>query len=319
MARQTFENWIPEEYQGPVISKITQVSAVEALARPVPMGTDTKRIPRSGGMEFVGAISKGSAYTEDGSSNDEIVLTARKLGKVLRVADEDIKDTAQVANIIATKQLDWARAYAIGFDNATLACTGVENGTTVPYTSLYKRLTTADAATGYTANANLIQTPAAGAGSGSITYANLSSLFGIVEQGDYWSDGDMAVVAHPAFRAAMRGLLDDAGRPLFLENQQSVSGPVDQLWGMPVRWSLGAKTSATATDRPAGGNPLLFVGNRQDLVKGDRSGPEYMLAGADSGPAFLTDEALLKVRVRRAFQVAYPAAWAALELRPAAA
>lgn len=317
MARQTFESWIPEEYQGPVITKMRVTSAVEDLARSVPMATDTKHIPRSGGMEFVGAVAKGTAYTEDGSANDEILLSAKKIGKVLRVADEDLKDTTQVANIIATKQLDWARAYGIGFDNATLGCTGTENATTVPFTSLYKRLTTADSATGYSANANLIQTPASGAGSGSITYANLSALFGLVETGDFWSDGSMAVIAHPAFRAAMRGLVDANGRPLFLENQQGVNGPSDQLWGLPVRWSLGAKTNAVASDRPTG-NPLLFVGSTEHLIKGDRSGPEYLLAGADSGPAFLTDEALLKVRVRRAFQVAYPAAWAALELRPAA-
>lgn len=317
MARESFEAWIPEEYDGPVIAKMQAISAVEALARPVPMATDTKHIPRSGGMDFVGAIAKGSAYTEDGATNDEILLTARKLGKVVRVADEDIKDTAQVANIIAQKQLDWARGHAIGFDNSCLGVTAAENGTTIPFTSLYRRLTQADAATGYTANANLIQTPAAGAGSGSITYADLSSVFGLVEVGDYWSDADMAVIAHPAFRAAMRGLVDTQNRPIFLENQQSVNGPVDQLWGMPVRWSLGAKTNAVASSSPSG-NPLLFVGSTQHIVKGVRSNPEYLLAGADSGAAFLTDEALLKMRVRRAFQVAYPAAWAALELRPAA-
>lgn len=307
MARQTFESWIPEEFQGPVITKMAAVSAVEDLARPVPMSTDTKHIPRSGGMDFVGAIAKGAAYTEDGASNDEILLTARKLGKVVRIADEDIKDTSQVANIIGQKQLDWARGHAIGFDNACLGVTAAENGTTIPFTSLYRRLTQADASTGYTANANLIQT------AGALTYADLSGVFGFVEQGDFFSDADMAVIAHPAFRAAMRGLVDTQGRPIFVENAQSTDGPVDQLWGWKVRWSLGAKTNAVASSTPSG-NPLMFVGSTQHLVKGVRSGPEYLLAGADSGAAFLTDEALLKMRVRRAFQVAYPAAWAAIEI-----
>lgn len=45
MARQTFEDWIPEEWGGAVISKIRATSAVEDLARHEPMGTDTKHVP----------------------------------------------------------------------------------------------------------------------------------------------------------------------------------------------------------------------------------------------------------------------------------
>jgi HK97 family phage major capsid protein len=307
MARATFEAWVPEEYSGAVISKIRQGSAVEDLARVEPMGTDTKHVPRSGGVAFVGAVSKGAAYTEDGSTNDEVLLTARKMGVVVRVADEDLKDITTGASVIQTKQLDWARSQAIGFDNATLGVTAAENGTTVPFTSLYKALTTTNAATGYTANANVVTSATATA----LTYVNISDTFAKVEQGAFWEDGAMCVIAHPYFRAGFRGILDSAGRPIFLENQQSVNGPADTLWGMPVRWSLGAKTHATATDSPTG-DPLLFVGNRNYIIKGDRSGPEYMLAGADSGPAFLTDEALLKMRIRRGFAVANENAWAVL-------
>jgi hypothetical protein len=69
------------------------------------------------------------------------------------------------------------------------------------------------------------------------------------------------------------------------------------------------------SDAPTG-NPLMFLVNSNLIIKGDRSGVEYNLAGADSGPAFLTDEALLKVRVRRGFAVAREAAHAVLELLP---
>lgn len=305
--RQTFESWIPEEWGGPVITKIQATSAVERLARREPMSTDTKRVPRSGGMSFTGAIGKGVAYTEDGATNDEVVLSARKLGKVLRVADEDLKDAASLVNIIQTKQLDWARSYAIGFDNACLGVTAVENQTTIPFSSLYYRLTQPNSAVGYTANANLIKT------AGALTYAALSTAVGVTETGSFWSEPDMVVIAHPAFRALMRGLVGSDGRPIFTENQSVATGTVDALFGLPVVWSLGAKTNATASDTPTG-NPLLFVGNSQFLIRGDRSGPEYALAGADTGAAFLTDEALLKVRTRRAFAVADENAWAAIEI-----
>lgn len=317
MARQVFEDWIPEDHNGPVITKIRAISAVENHARPEPMTTETKRVPRSGGMSFTGGIAKGAAYPEDANTNDEVILTAVKLGAVLRVADEDLKDTAQIANIIQTKQLDYARSYAVGFDNACLGTTADVNLGTVPFKSLYRSLTTANAATGYTANANRVLSAAA-AGNPPPTYDDYNALFALVEQGDYWQDGSMVVFAHPFYRQGLRGLKDTADNPIFVEHQSQAGGQPDSLFGVPIMWTLGAKTHATASHAPSG-NPLMFVGNEDYLIRGDRSGPEYMLAGADSGPAFLTDEALLKVRTRRGFVVAHEKAWAVLEENPAVA
>lgn len=307
MARQTFESWIPEEYAGPVISLLAELSAVEAIARAEPMSTDTKHIPRSPGMAFSGVTAKGAAYSEATGVADEILLTAFKFGDVVRIADEDVKDAAGLVNIIQTKQAEWARAQAIGFDSATLGTTAVANGTTVPFTSLYRALTTANAATGYTANAHRVAT------AGALTYGHVSSVFALVESAGYWADGDAYVVAHPAFKSLFRGLLGTDGHPVFVEYHSQGAAAGSTLLGAPIRWSLGAKTSPTATSAPAG-NPLLFVGNSQFLVKGVRSNPEYMIAGADSGAAFLTDEALMKMRYRRGFAVAHERAHAALEI-----
>ena len=312
MAVQSFDAWVPEIWGGAVITKIRAMSAVEQYARSEPMTSDVKHVPRSGGMSFAGAIDKSDPYTEDAATNDVVTLTALKFGKVLRVADEELKDAAQVANIIQTKQLDWARSYSVGFDNACLAVTADANSGTVPFTSLYKAIA------GYNSGSNKVSSLTAVAP----TYANVSDTFKLVEESNYWSDGEMIVIAHPGFRARLRsisgstyggtgGAISD-GRPVFVEAANQASGTPDTLFGVPVVWSLGAKTSATATDSPTG-NPLLFVGNRNYMIRGDRSGPEYMLAGADSGPAFLTDEALLKVRVRRGFVTAQPEAWAVLE------
>ena len=178
MARQTFEDWIPEEYGGAVVTKVQQMSAIEAHARREPMTSDVKNVPRSGGMSFGGAIGKGLAYTEDGATNDDVTLTALKFGRAMRVADEDLKDTANVVNIIQTKQLDWARAYAVGFDQACLGTSAAANGTTVPFLSLYQALNTTNSAVGYTADDHVVATSAGVAP----TYANLSDVFGKVEE-----------------------------------------------------------------------------------------------------------------------------------------
>lgn len=314
MAASDVDLWIPEEFGGPVLAQINKSSVVEVVARQEPMSTLTKKVPRDGGVDFEGATSKGVAIAEDDNDVDSVLLTARKLARIVRLNDEDVEDTSEVANVIQRKQIGWATAYGIGFDNSTLAVTAAENGTTVPFTSLYKALRTTDAGlpegVTYTADDNRV----VGA-SGAVTYDNLSNLFGLLESGNYWADGDMITIAHPMFRKLFRGIKDTQNRPVFTENASMASGGGDTLFGTTVRWSLGARTSAVATNRPTG-NPLLFVGNSQFLIKGNRSGPEYAMAGPNSGAGFTVDQTLLKFRTRRGFQVGNPFAWAVLEVTP---
>jgi hypothetical protein len=313
MAAVDVDQWIPEEEGGPVLQKINASSVVEVVARQEPMSTLTKKVPRDGGVDFDGATTKGVAISEDDGDVDTVLLTARKLAKIVRLNDEDVEDTSDVANVVTQKQLGWARAYGIGFDNATLAVTAAENGTTIPFTSLYKTLRTTDAGlpdgVTYTADTNRVTS---GTGTGPVTYANLSNLFGLLESGNYWSDADMGTIAHPMFRKLFRGLVDSQNRPIFLENQTLAGGNGDILFGTRIHWSLGARTSAVSTNKPTG-NPLLFVGNMSMLIKGNRSGPEYAVAGPNSGAGFTVDQTLLKFRTRRGFAVGDPFAFAVLE------
>jgi len=306
MAQNNFNDWIPEEWGGAVIQRVNQTSAVEALARREPMGTDAKNVLRSAGVG-VSAVAKGAAYTEDTSVNDDVTLTARKFGQAIRIADEDMKDTSGVVNIIATKQLDWATSYAKFIDNATLATSAASNGTTVPFNSVYYALTQTNSDTSYTANANLTQT-----GSASVTYDNLSEALGDYEEGDFFDESFTRVVAHPYFRRALRGIKDDQGMPIFVRGQGGDAGTPDTVFGHPVTWSNGCRLSATATSAPAG-NPIMVFGNMQYLILGVRSGPESMTAGADTGVGFLTDDAILKMRARRGFVVGHEKAFSVLE------
>lgn len=295
MARNTFEAWIPEEDSSEVIMRVNQVSAVEALASPEPMKSNTKSIPRSAGVG-VGVVDKGSAYGEDTSTNDDIVLTAKKLGKAIRIAEEDIDDS--LADILATKMKDWATSYAKLIDNATLAVTAAV-GTGVPFESVYYTLSQTSAGLGYNANDNITLT-----GSGGVKYDNLSSTLGDLESGDYFDPSSVVVIAHPSFRAKFRGVKDDQGLPIFV---QGLAGTPDTLFTHPVRWSLGAKTSPTATDAP-GGNPILVIVNRDYLRLGRRSGPESVFIDGRDGVSALTDESILKMRARRGFALGHPRA-----------
>ena len=313
MARNTYEAWIPEEYGSSVLQRVAQVSAVEAHAQRVPMGSETRSTPRSAGAD-VAMVSKGGVYTEDTTSNDDVVLRAQKFGKAIRIAEEDINDS--LADIVATKQHDWATSYAKTLDNACLAVTAAKATSGCAFDSLYYLITQTDAATSYTANANLTQTAS---GAPAITYANLSAVAGIYEGSDYFDEGNSLVIAHPRYKALLRGVLDTQGRPIFQEGSTGVpgggqGGVVDTIFGYPVKWALGAKTSAAPIQNP-GGNPLLIIGNPAYLLLGVRSGPESVFIDGRSGLGALTDESILKMRSRRAFAPGTEQAFSILEQR----
>lgn len=304
--------WTPEEFSSDVVQRVMQRCAIEAFARPWPMANNLRHVPRSAGMDVAG-VAAGGTYAEDSSTNDEVLLTSRKMGQALRLNDEDMKDNTLV-DIMNTKKMDWATSFAKFYDQAALGCSGTENGTTVLFTSVYKSLRTTQAGLSYTADDNYVVSASGAA----VTYDNLSTVLEKAETGDYWDDGDALVIAHPSYKQKLRAIKapqysgDTGGVPIFVQGQQGDSRTPDTLFGHPIAWSLGARVFATNTSAPTG-NPLLIVGNRQYLYRGVRSGPESAVAGADSGPAFLTDQALLKMRARRGFAVAHPKAFSVLE------
>lgn len=308
-ARMTFEAWIPEEFGSDVITRVNQNSAVEAWAQRIPMSTQTRSTPRSGGVG-VGMVSKGGAYTEDTSPNDEVTLHVQKFGKAVRIAEEDIGDS--LANIINTKMSDWGTSYAKCLDNASFAVTAAKGTSGCAFDSIYYILTQSDATTGYTANDNLTKSA-----SGGITYDDLSLVFGDVEGGDYWDEGNLVVVAHPSYKKKLRGIKNTNGDPIFQEASAGTAGggqgrSPDRVFGYQAHWSLGARTSAAPTSTPSG-NPLLIVANTQLLLLGVRSGPESVFIDGLGGLAALTDESILKMRSRRAFALGHQQAVAVLE------
>ncbi len=300
-ARNNYDNWIPEEFGSDVITKVRQVSALEAFAQRVPMATQTRSTPRSGGVG-TGIVAKGGTYAEDTNTNDQVILNVQKFGQAVRIAEEDIDDS--LADIINTKMSDWSTAYAKGLDNAGLAVTAAKGTSGCAFDSVYYQLTQTDASTGYQANANLVQS-----GSGGTTYSNLSKVLGLVESGDYWDEGNALIVAHPSYKKKLRNILDSSNRPIFQEGSNGFPGggqgaTPDRVFGYDVHWSLGARTSAVPTATPSG-NPLFIVCNRQFLLLGIRSGPESVFIDGRNGLAALTDESILKMRSRRAFALGH--------------
>lgn len=309
-----FSHWIPEEFDSAVIQRVMQVSAVESQAQRVPMATQTRSHPRSGGIA-VGILAKGGTYNEDTTANDEVILSVQKFGEAIRIAEEDINDS--LADIVAAKQKDWATSYAKALDVACLGVSVAKASSNCAFNSLYYTLTQADSTTGYSANANLTQTAT---GAPAITYANLSTAAGLYESGDFFDEANSLVIAHPAYKQLLRGVLDGQQRPIFQEGSTGVpgggqGGVVDTIFGYPVKWSLGARTSTTVTQSPTGSKLLIFC-NPSYMYLGVRSGPESVFIDGRNGLGALTDESILKMRSRRAFAIGAPGAFSILEQRP---
>jgi HK97 family phage major capsid protein len=309
VARETFEDWIPIENGDKAIQALNRGSVTERLARPEPMGSDTKWVPRSGTFA-VSAVAKGAAYAETAGTNDYVELIARKAGGILRVAEEDLGGDSPV-DIINTKKTDASRNLGYFFDNATLGTSAAANGTTVLYTSVLKAVRTTDSNVSYTADANYV--------SGSATYDNLSNTLSKVEDNIWFDDSQIFVAASPAFKAALRGVKDTAGNPIFQETP--VAGKtVATLFGYEINWTVAARVSAVNTQAPTG-NPLLIIGNRDLLIKGmaklspqiANSNPGFAIQRAATGVGFTTDEALLKAAMRRGFAVGAANAFAVFE------
>lgn len=310
MARETFEDWIPIEGGDRAIQAMAKASVTERLGRPEPMSSDTKWVPRSGNFA-IAAIAKGAAYAETSGTNDYVELIGRKVGGAIRIAEEDLLDSP--VDLLATKRVDAARNMAIFFDNATLGSSAAANGTTVLYDSVYRRVRTADSNVGYVADANYV--------SGSATYANLSNTLAKVEDSVWYDPSQLFIAASYVYKSVFRNIVDTSNRPIFVPNGGGTQDePRDLLFGVPVEWTMGAKVSATNTAAPTG-NPLLIVGNRDLLIRGmaklspqiTGSNPGFAVQRAKGGIGFLTDEAIMKAAMRRAFAVGAPNAFAVFE------
>jgi HK97 family phage major capsid protein len=306
------DDWIPIEYDSDVIQRVLLESAIEAHATPVPMSTKTKSIPRSSGL----TVTAGTTYTDDASTNDEVTITARRFIARVKIDEDDLADAETRMDVISTKGTEWAISYADVFDHACLGVSGTENGTTVPFTSVYKTLRTTDSDVSYTADTNyltwdddLISLPTTPLGTS--LYEKLSALFKKVEITKYWSQADALVIAHPGWRDALRLCVDGQGRPIFTEgNRAPGNGTPDMIFSTPISWSRGAKVHATNTGSPTGPD-LLFYVNRRYLRMGVRSGPETRTD--DPRAHDDTDDYAIKFRSRRAFKLTHPLAAAVLE------
>jgi HK97 family phage major capsid protein len=278
--------YIAEEHSSQVVQAVNQFSAIEALARVENMTTSTKLVPRYYG-DAPGVVAEGNEIPETQNYIDSIVLEARKWASILHISEEDLNDS--FVDVLNRFKTSWATNWARRFDNACLGVDAAENGTTVPYTSVYRKVTQA--------GGNYQETD------GPLTFQHLNTMLSQVESGPMFDPSKMVFIAHPSFAQNLRGLVDNNNRPIV---QDPLGGTTPTLFGYPVKYSFGAQVTPTATagasiDGGSDGNKLIVLANTDMLINGKRSSIESQVS---RDAKFDTDGVLLKIRARRAFKCA---------------
>jgi hypothetical protein len=310
LSPQTFSGagWIPVGSDPNVIQQVQANSFVETFGISVPMSTRTEWTPRSGGVKMQRAAAGSGGYAHDTSgTNDSVLLTLDKFGVIVDLEYEDLKDANKGASIIKTKTTDAAASYARLFDNVCVGVTAAKGTSGWNFDSLLYLLGQSESATGYTGGSNIVTAATAG----KATYVEYSNTLGKVEASPQWYDpGNVVVGAHPLFRNYLRGVLDLDGRPIFLESSNGGAAGASEtgstLFGYPLRWSHGLIQSAAGVDPASSGaalgRPLMVIGNRNLIKRGDGTDLESRFADADSsGYGFDSDVSGLKFRARKSF------------------
>lgn len=287
----TTNGWIQEETASDVTQAVLRNSAVEAVGRKIPMATNAINVPNFV-LSDVDLVAEGGTIPLKDPTLGEDVMVAYKWANRFAQSVEDEQDS--ILNFFDTSKTQWFSQWAIKFDNSALGTTAAANGTTVPFTSVYKLATDASNVT---------------ATAGALTYEDVNDAFAELENGNYYDPSDLVVIAHPSLQGALRNLKDAAGDRVVSEPL----GGVPTLFGNQLVLSNGARTSATATSAPAG-NPLLIVGSRKHLLVGVRSGPEFEVSNA---PQWETDVIEMKTRVRRGFKATVADAFRVIEITAA--
>lgn len=326
--RIDFENLIPVEVSQEVVQKVQTVSAMEQIAPAETMTSDTKQVARFGGFQ-VATVAKGAEYGFSTNVQDLVDLIARKIGGAAKVAEEDLVDTITGEGTMRRIEAEAGTALAKTFDHACIGTTTAMNGTTSPFVSIYQAVATTQTTPWgtYTANDNLTTQTISTGGTpttGIVWQDQIDAWLAKYEQSLFYDPGNTFLLASPSMISLTRRIRDADGNPVFIPGGAQ-SGASASLFGYSdFRFTVGARKHATMTDAPTG-NPLMVVGNRAALKRGLARTSAGMVPGnpgvqwqrAANGIGFISDEAIMKAMMRRAFVVAVPQAISVLEVLPA--
>ncbi len=246
---------LPPEVTQPIFEKTNEVSAVQQLARRVPLSLSASTaIPVSMDIPAAGWVSEGQAKPVGSGAFGVKMMTGKKVALIVPVSEEVARTNA--AGLYDQLRQDLPTAIARAFDHAAIHGKDLRTGGAGPFSDYL------------TKGASTIELGTASQGTGS-TYTDLVNGEKLVVDAGYDFTG---FAADPRLRPTLKLSTDTQGRPLWVDDPQ-VGLTGGNLIGYPAYYNRGVSGSyrrsgdrvqlVTITGTPTGGSFRLAIGGVQ--------------------------------------------------------
>lgn len=238
-------NLLPRTLTGPIFERAAELSAIQRLARRVPLSIDaTTSIPVPLDVPTADWVDEGGRKPLSSGGVGVKTMTAKKLAVLIPVSEEVVRTNA--AGLWTQLQNDLPVAFARAFDHAAIHGTTLKGGTG-PFQAYLAQTT------------NTQQLGTSGQDDGGI-YADLVLGMQQVVDADYEFSG---FVADTRLKPQLLLATDTTGRPIFVDTTAPGTGAAGEgtLLGEPIMYSRGVsgkyRRQSTSTDtglRAVGGD-----------------------------------------------------------------
>ncbi|MFL0711667.1 MAG: phage major capsid protein [Microcella pacifica] len=243
---------LPQTVAGPIFDKVNELSAVQGLARRVPLSlTANTTVPVSMDIPAAGWVSEGGVKPAGSSAFGIKQMQGKKVALLVPASQEIVRTNA--AGVYDQLQQDLPVAIARAFDHAAIHGKDLRTGGAGPFADYLIK------------GASSIELGTAAASAGS-TYTDLVNGEKLVVDAGFDFNG---FAADPRLKPTLKLSTDSQGRPLWVDSaQQGINA--GSLIGYPATYNQGVSGAyrrsgnrvqvATITGTPTGGTFTLAIG-----------------------------------------------------------
>jgi HK97 family phage major capsid protein len=262
-ATSDFSGFITRDMAAPIFEAAARVSAVQAMARQVPLAGNGVSIPYTSAKPTAGWVSEGGAKPATNGALGLKTMDPKKLAAILVVSSEVVR--ANPGNYINTMRADLAEAFATAFDKAALYDQGPDGSAGAGPFSTNLASTSKNVEIGTTAQ-----------GSGGI-HGDLVAALGLMVADGKRLNG---WVLDDQLEPTLLGATDTSGRPLYVDLPTDTTGLNLNADAVARRGSLLGRTAymTSGIDSGTSANVLGFGGDWSKAVWGVVGGISYTVS-----------------------------------------
>jgi HK97 family phage major capsid protein len=198
-----FSGFLNRDQSAGIFDKAAQQSVVQRLARQIPLGINGQSIPVVTGNLTAGWVAEGAQKPASSGSMSLKTMDPKKLAVIAVVSAEVVR--ANPGNYMDFIRNDVARAFAVAFDAAAL------HGTSTPFSTYIDQTANSVEFTGTTPAFTSVWAD---------LNSGLNTLVTAGKDATGWA-------LDSRFEPVLNGVVDSAGRPLFIESPLTeTAGPI---------------------------------------------------------------------------------------------